>query len=189
MHADDDLSPGERAALAALAREISLPRGLEDRAAVAVAGALRSRRRRSLAVRGLLAAVLTGAVFAAGLGLGEQRARTAAGAPGARFLLVLREGAAFHPPATLSQAALVQEYSVWAHQLGNEGRLELGEKLADAGWLLGAEERSSPPTGDGVIAGLFIVRAASEAQALEIGRTCPHLRYGGVVEVRRIVET
>lgn len=189
MHADDDWSAGERAAMAALRREMSTPLGLEDRTVTAVAAALRSRRRRSLALRGLVATVLVGAAFAGGLGLGETRARTLVGPERSRFLFVLREGAAFHPPAALSEAALVEEYSAWARDLYRQGRLELGEELAADGWLLGSEETSSPPATDGLVAGLFIVRAASAEQALKIGRTCPHLRYGGVVEVRRIVET
>jgi hypothetical protein len=41
----------------------------------------------------------------------------------------------------------------------------------------------------GVLTGLFIIRAASEAEALAIARTCPHLRYGGRVDVRPIEET
>jgi hypothetical protein len=39
------------------------------------------------------------------------------------------------------------------------------------------------------VRGFFIIRAATEAEALGVARTCPHLRHGGAVAVRPIVPT
>jgi hypothetical protein len=40
-----------------------------------------------------------------------------------------------------------------------------------------------------VVAGLFIVRASDLERAAAIARTCPHMRYGGQIEVRPIEQT
>jgi hypothetical protein len=39
------------------------------------------------------------------------------------------------------------------------------------------------------LAGYFIIRAADQRSALEIGRSCPHVRYGGRIVVREIEPT
>ena len=37
-----------------------------------------------------------------------------------------------------------------------------------------------------VVGGYFLIRASSYDVAVEIARTCPHLRYGGRIEVRQV---
>jgi hypothetical protein len=36
------------------------------------------------------------------------------------------------------------------------------------------------------VAGLFVVSATSDEEALRIARTCPHLSHGGEIELRPI---
>lgn len=106
-----------------------------------------------------------------------------------RYLLLLHEPeAAFDPGVDV--AALVDEYSSWIAGLAQEGAAEGGEKLADRGGytLDGEGERRDLDPGPRVT-GFFVIRAKSEAEARSIGETCPHLKYGGWVEVRRIEET
>jgi hypothetical protein len=43
-----------------------------------------------------------------------------------------------------------------------------------------------PAAPEGVVTGLFVVRAGSPAEAAAIARAAPHLRHGGRVEVRAI---
>jgi hypothetical protein len=40
-----------------------------------------------------------------------------------------------------------------------------------------------------VIGGYFVISAADYAEAIEISRDCPHLRYGGRIELREIEST
>jgi hypothetical protein len=35
---------------------------------------------------------------------------------------------------------------------------------------------------------MFIVRAVSDADAAQIARSCPHLRYGGHIDTHRLIE-
>jgi hypothetical protein len=39
------------------------------------------------------------------------------------------------------------------------------------------------------LAGFFIIRANDRGAALEVARTCPHLRYGGSILIREIERT
>ncbi len=106
---------------------------------------------------------------------------------GPRWLLLLHETAgAFEAPATHGNMdKIVARYAAW-----NRDHAQIGEKLADAGGvrLYPGGLRAELATGD-AIGGLFIIEAADEARAIEVARTCPHLDYGGWIELRRIEDT
>lgn len=165
---------------------------------------LRARVRRTLKSRGvlargslpvlrtLLAAGLGGALlFAAGFELGRQHEDSTT-ATGPRFALLLYQPAGFDQ--TTPESTLVVEYRDWARGLAGNS-LVMGEKLGDDEQLLVPGEpraRGSGPAAPGAtgsLAGLFIIRAGSWDEAMAIGRTCPHLKHGGVVALRRIEET
>lgn len=81
-----------------------------------------------------------------------------------------------------------QEYIQWARNLRGGGRAVSGERLADSGKaldLLGASDEQWKPS-SGSLQGFFIISAANLAQATDLARQCPHLRYGGRIEVRPI---
>jgi hypothetical protein len=42
-------------------------------------------------------------------------------------------------------------------------------------------------TNEADVVGYFLIRATSGEEAVRIARLCPHLNYGGTVEVRAIV--
>ena len=101
-----------------------------------------------------------------------------------RYTLLLYEGPEFYRGGT-PEAQLVAEYSEWAGKLAQQGRLQAGEKLGAREWMLGAGEsagRQEP-------AGLFIIAARTDEEALAIARSCPHLRHGGTVSLRPIEPT
>ncbi len=190
---DSELSPDERAAFAALPAELAVPAELAPRVRAAIAAVAEAgsesrvpRRRRSLQLLGGIAATI--AVFLAGAWLGPRVNRSSPPAEtGERYVLLLHEDATFAGGETHD---LVAEYRDWAIAWRRRGALEMGEKLASRSWLLDRAtvgERAS--AGGDTISGLFVIRAASEQQALEIAGSCPHLRHGGRVELRRIEET
>jgi len=71
-----------------------------------------------------------------------------------------------------------REYGAWARNLAG------GAKLAQAGWVLDASRAASSPTNE--VSGYFLIRASGDAEALAIAKSCPHIRHGGSVELRRI---
>ena len=68
-----------------------------------------------------------------------------------------------------------------------------GEKLKDEGGKIMRQEKNQVKVVDGpysetkeVIGGYFIVKADSYAQAVELAKSCPHIKYGPKIEVREI---
>ena len=104
------------------------------------------------------------------------------------YMLVLHE-----PPGMLANATpdevrdVVAVYSAWATELARQGRLDAGEKLAEDGWSLRRGNEPEELAGDdGVVGGFFVIRAEDVARAKEIASGCPHLEYGGWIELHRI---
>jgi hypothetical protein len=186
---ESPLTAAEQAAFDALPRTTALPAGLEERVAAAV-GRGEARRAGPGPLRWLAAAGLAGVFFTLGYAASRIHPAPLIAPQGARYLLLLRETAEFRPPADRAGSALVAEYRTWARELRRRGALELGEQLADDGALLAAESAAAPPPADGgKIVGLFVVRAPSLAGALAMAKSCPHMRYGGRIEVRPIIES
>jgi hypothetical protein len=76
-------------------------------------------------------------------------------------------------------------YRSWGRRLKDKGVLVNGTKLKDERYLLSANgaEREADTS---EIAGYFLIDATNLSNALEIARTCPHLRFGGKIEIRQI---
>lgn len=118
-----------------------------------------------------------------------------------RFLLLL-----YHSPTDFEGLSadeiqkIITKYSVWSDGLRDAGRLVTSDKLTDGeGRVLrpGADGKDGAPGKprvlDGpyseakeVVGGFFLVTAADWDEAVEIAESCPHLGYGGTIEVRRI---
>ena len=192
-------SDAERRALESLATEAPPPPGVEDRVVEELSrrGAFAPRRRPQAAF--MAAAAAAAALFAAGVLVGAgarsfRREPPPAGHAGAsvepRFALFLLD----EPPGgAAEEPARVAEYKRWAAGLPG-GRLVAGEKLGDDARLLTSaptapEAPATGTAGDGANAlrGYFVIRAPDFARALEVARTCPHLRRGGRILVRPIV--
>jgi hypothetical protein len=80
--------------------------------------------------------------------------------------------------------ALVQEYSEWAKKIGREGIPITGEKLTNDSQILTSYLRSWNK--NETIAGFFLFRAKNDADALKRAESCPHLKHGGTIELRKI---
>jgi hypothetical protein len=78
----------------------------------------------------------------------------------------------------------VSEYRNWAIGLRKAGADIRGEKLKPEGRRLGSAGPGEAPLG-----GYFIVSAKDWSAAMEIARSCPHLKHGGTIEVREIEKT
>lgn len=115
----------------------------------------------------------------------------------AEYMLLLHEdpsGFAELSPDEIEK--VIGEYVAWREGLVAQGRLAGGKKLSDEGgrWL--TRENGEVRVLDGpyseakeVVGGFFIITAADYAEAVEVSRTCPHLAYGGRIELREIEPT
>ena len=119
------------------------------------------------------------AILLAAASVSAGNAPTAAVAFGHRFILLLYEGAAFD--ASVSHVA---EYTAWARELRTGGRPVTGDEILPGG--------ESLPAGDGLekerLGGYFVVGARDLADAVAVGRGCPHRRHGGRVVVRPLAD-
>ena len=106
-----------------------------------------------------------------------------------QFLLLLYDngGGSSAPVSPDRMKAIIAEYSAWAGRLAAAGQLVSAEKLSDspAQWLGG-----SVATTDGAtVGGFFLIRARDLSEARRIAEGCPHLKYGGRIELRPIHPT
>lgn len=91
---------------------------------------------------------------------------------------------------------IIGEYIAWRHKLEAEGKFAGGQKLRDeggrhlAGWD-GDFRITDGPYAEAkeVIGGFFTINAADYDEAVAISKDCPHLKYGGRIEVREIEPT
>ena len=195
MHDDEtfpELTPEEREALSALSRERRPPPELEDRVVAALEGRglIRAPAWRRWAAVAAVAALALGLGFAAGR-FSLPSAPSADESP--RFVLLLYDDAerdaARDPELERRMAA---EYGAWAGELGRDGRFVAGDPIHGEARMLrrrGEEVETLPAgteAGGEVVVGYFMIRARDHAEAVEIAKQCPHLKYDGGVLVRRV---
>lgn len=201
---DKGLSADERERLeryASLPREMNPPAELET----AVAGELRrqgligtqrTQRTRAWGWPGLAwVAAPALATLALGLFIGMSWVQETTGPTGElpRYLLILRSGDDYQPE--VSGGTRGMEYADWAMNKLPHGAFLSGEELNETGWVLHqtGETVRSDRADFGTelrepVAGFFLIRAKDDDDAVELARTTPHLKYGGTVELRPIVE-
>lgn len=90
---------------------------------------------------------------------------------------------------------IITEYGAWAQKMRDEKRFVGGEKLTDDAGKVLRNKGGKIVVTDGpyaeskeVVGGYFAIEAKDYAAACEIAKECPHLKYGGRVEVREIHE-
>jgi hypothetical protein len=109
-----------------------------------------------------------------------------------QFMLLLHEEpadfASFSPEDI---QAVIAEYSTWSQQFARGGM-----KLKDEGGKHISMSGDDIRVTDGpyaeakeVIGGFFEIEAAGYAEAIEICKTCPHIKYGGRIELREVEPT
>lgn len=195
---EDELSPPEREAFDRLPKERVPPPFLEERIVEALKQTNLIRpsgagwRLSFPQIGAALAASL--ALFVLGTIAGIWWVSTPSSESGlSEFMLVLHttplELQARSSDETLQR---VKEYSAWAKGVGQAGLLLGGEKLKDEALLLsvvnGRTTISENRVGstENAIAGYFLIRAQDYQQAIAIAEGCPHLKYGGTIEIRQI---
>ena len=114
----------------------------------------------------------------------------------ARFILLLHESpTGFEGISAEEIQKVIGEYGAWRQKLADEGRLVGGEKLVDGAGRSLVADNGRVAVSDGpfteakeVIGGYFMIQAEDWDEAVTISRECPHLEYGGRIELRQIEE-
>jgi hypothetical protein len=89
--------------------------------------------------------------------------------------------------------AVTKEYMAWTDRIRAEGRHKAGDKLTDDPGKVITGQGARPSVTDGpyaeskeVVGGYYIVTASDYEDACKLAATCPHLKFGGRIEVRQI---
>jgi hypothetical protein len=96
------------------------------------------------------------------------------------------------PPANPEEQ--FEAYSTWLANI-KASRFADGEALhgdriviAETAGQVEMTEKPLPPNNAEAVSGFFIFEADNMADAQAIARTCPHLRYGGTLELRKVFQ-
>lgn len=99
----------------------------------------------------------------------------------------------YHDLSEDEYMAIIADYVAWTEKLTAEGIYTGGEKLADGpGKLLtrtdsGVEVHDSPMAELAeVLGGVMMIKATDYDAAVEVAKTCPHLKYHAGLEVREV---
>jgi hypothetical protein len=89
--------------------------------------------------------------------------------------------------------SVIGEYIAWRKQVEANGKYVSGEKLKDEGGrhLIGSDGDFRVTDGPyteakEVIGGYFTISAVDYDEAVAISKSCPHLKYGGRIELREV---
>lgn len=113
------------------------------------------------------------------------------------YMLLLHETPTDYSQFSAEQIqAVIGEYVAWRKKIEAEGKFVAGEKLKDEGGKHLSGHNGSLRITDGpyteakeVIGGYFSISAANYDDAVETARGCPHLKYGGRIELREVEPT
>ena len=200
-YSDDQLSEDEKRALSALPTGKLPPAELEEKivAQLKDKGLIESstESRWTGTLRYVAVAAAAALIFALGVEVGSIRSSAPDGGTESsdtrQFMLLLFESPGRYqsvPEARITER--VSEYGNWMRGVVESGVDISGEKLKDEGRALfagsaGMQVNAIPPPSEGrLLAGYFAIEASSLDEALRIGSSCPHLKYGGEIEVREI---
>jgi len=110
------------------------------------------------------------------------------------YMLLLHESPADFAGLSPEQIQrVIAEYTSWRDKVKSEGRFVGSAKLKDEGGKHMSGGNGNLRVTDGpfteakeLIGGYFAISADDYDQAVETASSCPHLKYGGRIEVREI---
>ena len=112
----------------------------------------------------------------------------------AKYMLLLHDNpASFADVSPEQMQKVIEKYMAWGNRLRQAGLMHAGDKLTDEPGKVVRRREGQVRVTDGpysetkeVLGGYYIIEAASYDQAIERSRDCPHLEYGGTIEVRQV---
>lgn len=111
----------------------------------------------------------------------------------AKFMFLIR-GGDYETMSADQMGSVVDKFIAWSRSVRSDGFEFSGDELDDASVVLRGDGQR-PVVADGlfteakdIVGGYFLLEAPDLATATEIAKGCPNLGYGGLVEIRPIVE-
>ena len=112
----------------------------------------------------------------------------------AKYMLLLHDNvAAFANVSPDDMQKVIEKYIAWGDRLRNKGVVHGGDKLTDEPGKVMRRKDGQVRVTDGpyseskeVLGGYYMIEAPTYDQAIEYARDCPHLDYGGTIEIRQV---
>ena len=103
--------------------------------------------------------------------------------PDRGYMLLLHEDERFQPGEPMT---MFEEYKAWMENTFNKGVKITGQELKNEAVLVNPDGRTQTLNeGSGKrTTGYFLVEAASLDDAIQVAQETPHVKYGGIVEVK-----
>ena len=79
------------------------------------------------------------------------------------------------------------DFRDWAAEAKDSGVVIKGERLENGGWAVSWANPAGHWSDTTAVSGYFVVQASDYEKALRVARTCPYVKNGGKVELRKIV--
>jgi hypothetical protein len=111
-----------------------------------------------------------------------------------KYMLLLHDNvASFSNVSPEQMQHVIEKYVQWGTKLRQMGVAQGGDKLADEPGKVMRRKDGQVRITDGpysetkeVLGGYYLLEAATYDQAIDYARDCPHLEYGGTIEVRQV---
>ena len=111
-----------------------------------------------------------------------------------KYMLLLHDNpASFRKVSPDEMQKIVEKYIAWGKKLREAGIIQSSDKLTDEPGRVMRRTDGQVRVTDGpyseskeVLGGYYIIEAASYDNAVEHARSCPHLDYGGTIELREV---
>ena len=111
-----------------------------------------------------------------------------------KYMLLLHDNpAAFTNVSPDQMQKVVEKYIAWGNKLREARVMKAGDKLTDEPGKVMRRKDGQVRVTDGpyseskeVLGGYYMIEAGSYDKAIDHARDCPHLDYGGTIEVRQV---
>jgi hypothetical protein len=180
----DELTPEEQAAFEAMATMQQPPSYLEDKVVDALKkeGLIKKKYTMNVYIRYAAAIAASVIIFFIGNIVGKQAGQTAAIDPANGYIMILKEDAGFQPGDPME---MFEEYAKWMNDLAAKGVKITGQELKNEALEVTATNTTSLDGSNGrKTTGYFVIETASEEEALAVVKDNPHLKYGGIIELK-----
>jgi hypothetical protein len=113
-----------------------------------------------------------------------------------KYMLLLHDDpSTFTTVSPEQMQKIIEKYMAWGAKLQGAGILVSSDKLTDEPGRVMRGKNGHVRVTDGpysetkeVLGGYYTIRAATYDEAMDRARDCPHLEYGGTIEIRQVDE-
>ncbi len=121
---------------------------------------------------------------------GDERTSAASAKNKSQYILLLYQDAKLKG----DEKERIHVYGSWAYEYGAKKVLVAGERLEETGKIISMPGETVSVVNiksiydPRVTSGYFIIEAENYDEAVKVALTCPHIKYGGNIEIREITD-